>query len=102
MCLYISLESVFFGSGYTYDGFIVLACTTNIINNNIDHCFSYVTTSSNNELNVWHSGLGLIDVERMNRLARNSLLDPLTRVDLDTCEPCFRWKSNKETIWESS
>ncbi|KAL1219683.1 Retrovirus-related Pol polyprotein from transposon TNT 1-94 [Cardamine amara subsp. amara] len=86
MGLHISLGSVFYGSGYTYDGFIVLDCNTTTSSNNND-CFSFVTSSTNNETDVWHARLGHIGVDRMKRLAKEGLL--LAQIDLNTCESCL-------------
>lgn len=38
--------------GYACDGFIIIDFITNIVSSNIDHCFSYVTSYTNVEINV--------------------------------------------------
>ena len=58
-------------------------------------CFSLFIQSSNDDLNVnvWHARLGHIEQERMNRLARDGLLGPITKVELSICEYCLQGKA---------
>ena len=64
------------------DGFIVL--NTKYVECYSGVCFSLFTQFSNDDLNVnvWHVKLGHIGQERMNRLARDGLLGPITKVEL--------------------
>ena len=58
-------------------------------------CFSLFIQSSNDDLNVnvWHTRLGHIGQERMNRLAHDGLLRPITKVELSICEYCLQGKA---------
>ena len=60
--------------------------------------FSYVTSSTNNEIDViiWHARLGHIKQERIHKLARESLLGPLTKFKLPICENCLVGKAARK------
>ena len=60
--------------------------------------FSYVTSSSNNEIDAitWHARLGHIRQERMHRLARQGLLGLLTKVELLIYENCLTGKATRK------
>ena len=84
------LNSVLIGTGHLISCFIIL--NTILDGSGYDNnCFSYVTSSSNNEIDAitWHARLGHIGQERMYRLTRNSMLDPLTKIELPICENCL-------------
>ena len=101
MGLHISLDSVFFGYGYTYDGFIVLDCNTTTSSNNND-CFSFVTSSTTIDMDVWHARLCHIGVDRMKRLAKEGLLGSLARIDLNTCESCLAGKAIRKPFGKAT
>ena len=42
-----------------------------------------------NESIKWHAILGHIGQDCVKRLVREGLLDPLTKAELSTCEPCL-------------
>jgi hypothetical protein len=81
------LETIYYGSGFISDGFMVL---------NID-CYNndgsvFLLTSSDDVSNssvVWHARLGHIGQERMARLTREGLIGNLAKVTLPTCEHCL-------------
>ena len=92
-------NTFYFGCGHIVDGFILL--NTKNVEYYSGVCFSLFTQSSNDDLNVnvWHARLGHIGQERMNRLARDGLFGPITKVELSTCEYCLQGKATKKTIW---
>jgi len=47
----------------------------------------------NSESIKWHARLGHMGQDRMGRLAKEGLLDRLTRVKLPRCEPCLAGKA---------
>ena len=88
------LETNYYGSGYWDNGFIVFDLVSN---NNVG--FSLMTSfssSSDNDVNVWHSRLGHIGQQRMNRLAKEGLLGPLKKVNLPTCPNCLEEKMKRK------
>ena len=89
-------NTVYFGCGHIVDGFIVL--NTKYVECYSGVCFSLFTQSSNNDLNVnvWHARFGHIGQERMNRLACDGLLGPITKVELSTCEYCLQGKATRK------
>ena len=66
------LGQQYYGSGYFFNGFIVL----DVEHGKNDECFSYITLVVNyeNNVNVWHAILGHIGQNRMNRLAKKRLI----------------------------
>ena len=90
----------YYGSGCWDNGFIVHDLVSN---NNVG--FSFMTSSSSssdNDMNVWHSRLGHIGQQRMNKLTKESLLGPLKKVNLLTCLNCLKEKMIKKTIWKNN
>ena len=84
------LKTNYYGSGCSDNGFIVF----DLVSNN-NASFSLITSSSSfsdNDVNVWHSRLGHIGQQRMNRLAKKGLLGPLKKVNLSTCPNCLEGK----------
>ena len=71
--------------------------TTNIVLN--DSSSIYVVGNSSSDSNIesilWHARLGHIGQDRLNRLARASLLESLARVELPTCEHCLAGKATR-------
>ena len=51
-----------------------------------------MTYSNDNDMNVWHSRLGHIEQQRMNRLAKEGHLGALKKVNLPTCPNCLEKK----------
>jgi len=49
--------------------------------------------NSNSESVKWHARLGHVGQDRINRLAKEGLLDRLTRVKLPRCESCLAGKA---------
>ena len=81
------LGQQFYGSGYFYDGFIVL----DVEHGESNECFSYITSvvDYENNVEVWHARLGHIGQSRMNQLAKEGLLRNLNKVELSICEHCL-------------
>ena len=97
VCLEIFLNSVLIGTGHLINGFIVL--DTILYDSSYDNsCFSYVTSFSNNEIDVitWHARLSHLRQERMYRLARKGMLGPLTKIKLPICENCLVGKTTRK------
>ena len=88
------LGKQFYGSGYFYDGFIVL----DVKHSESNECFSYITSivDYENNVEVWHARLGHIGQSQMNRLAKEGLLGILNKVDLSTCEHCLAGKTSRK------
>ena len=95
--LKIFLNSILIGTRHLINGFIVL--DTILDDSSYDtSCFSYVTSSSNNEIDAitWHARLGHIGQEIMYRLERKGMLVPLTKIELSICENCLAGKTTKK------
>ena len=79
-----------FGQATLKGDFIVLDLDDNY--NNISSAYvSYF--DSNSESVKWHARLGHVGQDRINRLAKEGLLDQLTRVKLPRCESCLAGKA---------
>lgn len=83
-----------FGHGTFRDGFCVLDLDDNYYNNSSLAYASYVDDYS--ECVLWHTRLGHIGQDRMNRLAKEGLLNQLTKVKLPKCEPCLAGKATRK------
>ena len=97
VCLEIFLNSVFIGTRHLINGFIVVDTILN--GSSYDNIyFSYVTSSSNNEIDAitWHARLYHIGQEKMYRLARKGMLGPLTKIELPICENYLARKTTKK------
>ena len=81
------LGQQYYGSGYLFDGFIVL----DVKHGESNDYFSYITSVINydNNVEVWHVRLSHIGQSRMNRLAKEGLLGNLNKVEFSTCEHCL-------------
>ncbi|KAK2993950.1 hypothetical protein RJ640_000548 [Escallonia rubra] len=80
----IFLDDVLFGHGFRMDSLFEL----DLINS--QSSYSYVVNDNiMNDSTTWHAMLGHIRQDRMPRLARESLLGPLAKVNLQTCEACL-------------
>ncbi|KAL3522733.1 hypothetical protein ACH5RR_015567 [Cinchona calisaya] len=80
--------------GFIMDGLFFLDCESN------NASATYVSTSSSEsacDSIKWRARLGHIGQDRMSRLAREELLGYLTKINLQTCEPCLA-RSNCGTI----
>ncbi|KAK2973062.1 hypothetical protein RJ640_023559 [Escallonia rubra] len=75
----IFLDDVLFGHGFCMDSTFQL----DLIDS--QSSYSYIV----NDSTTWHARLGHIGQDRMTRLAREGLLGPLTKVNLQTCEACL-------------
>ena len=62
------VDLFFYGSGYFFDGFIVL----NVEHGKSNDCFSYITSVVNyeNNVEVWHTRLGHIGQSQINQLTK--------------------------------
>ncbi|GJW15333.1 integrase [Tanacetum coccineum] len=90
--LYLGIT--YYGTGRIMDGFMLLDTVNNKCNVN-SNCFSYVASSSSNVSDdpiTCHSRLGHIGKHRMNRLAREGLLGPVSIVS----EPCLACKATRK------
>ena len=76
-CLNVFFRKTFYGSGYLLDGFIVMDVDN--VSYYSSNSFSLFTSSniSNNDVNIWHARLGHIGQPRMDRLAKDGLLDQI-------------------------
>ena len=70
------LGTTYYGSGFVLNGFMVLDIDNYVLSNTNDSYYFFMTTSRNTCDNViiWHTRLGHIGQEIMNRLARENLL----------------------------
>lgn len=91
------LHSVFIGIGYLLNGFIILY-TYFFSNNNYNSCFSMITSSNvlNMDVNTWHTRLGHIKQDRINRLAREGIIVSLVNIQLPICECCLTGKATRK------
>ena len=66
----LCLSTIFYGSSFVLNGFIVMDIDHFNFNNNVS--FSLVTISHNhkNDVHLWHARLNHIDQDRMSRLAK--------------------------------
>ena len=95
----IFLNSILIGTGHLVNDFIVLDIILD--NSSYDNSFfSFVTSSSNNEINdiTWHARLDHIGQERMHRLVREDILGALTKVELPICENFLAGKINRKSF----
>ena len=89
-------NDIFYGCGFMSEGFMVLD-TLNCINDNTVSFSLFATPNSLDvDANKWHARLGHIGQERMNRLAREGLLGPVTKIDLPICEHCLAGKTTRK------
>ncbi|KAK2966916.1 hypothetical protein RJ640_000544 [Escallonia rubra] len=80
----IFLDDVLFGHGFRVDSPFQL----DLIDS--QSSYSYVVNDNiMNDSTTWHARLGHIGQDRMTRLAREGLLGPLAKVNLQTCEACL-------------
>lgn len=79
-------EDLFYSVGYFLDGFIMLNFEQHDIFGN--SCFCLHAFSSNNVVVViiWHTRIGHICQDWMNRLAKKDLLGSILKIDLPICE----------------
>ena len=100
--LTIYFDSEFYGSGYISSGFIILDIDYSQIQNNNN--YSLIASSSNAliDATVWHSRLGHIGQDRMNHLAKEGLLEPLSHIDLPVCEQCLAEKATWKPFGEAT
>ena len=74
----------------------------------MDHCYNNspsVFVSSfdfDSESIKWHARLGHIGQDRMSRLAKEALLDQLTKVKLPRCESCLAGKATVKPFGKAS
>ena len=63
--------------------------------NNVNESFSLIATNNNvyNNSVRWHARLSHIGQDKINKLARESLLGSLAKVSLSTCEHCLARKT---------
>ncbi|KAK2980404.1 hypothetical protein RJ640_014577 [Escallonia rubra] len=81
----IFLDDVLFGHGFRMDS---LFFQLDLIDS--QSSYSYVVNDNiMNDSTTWHARLGHIGQDRMTRLAREGLLGPLAKVNLQTCEACL-------------
>ncbi|KAK2973299.1 hypothetical protein RJ640_029749 [Escallonia rubra] len=84
----IFLDDVLFGHGFRMDSLFQL----DLIDS--QSSYSYVVNDNiMNDSTTWHARLGHIGQDRMTRLAREGLLGPLAKVNLQTCEACLAGKA---------
>ena len=90
--LVIFADGILYGHGSFMDDFIKLDLNV-YSHSSANSTSSYVISSNNIDSATWHARLGHIGRDRMTRLARESLLSSLTKVDLQLCEPCLAGKA---------
>ena len=83
----IILDGISIGHGYIWNNLFRIDLV-----NSISSSLSYVANNAIDSV-TWHARLGHIGKDRMARLARESLLGPLAKVDLPTCESCLMGKA---------
>ncbi|KAK2984979.1 hypothetical protein RJ640_028819 [Escallonia rubra] len=84
----IFLDNVLFGHGFHVDSIFQL----DLINSRSS--YSYVVNDNIvNDSTIWHARLGHIGQDRMIRLAREGLLGPLAKVNLQICKACLASKA---------
>ena len=90
----LSLGTIFYGSSYIFNGFIVM----DIDYNKCNLSYSMITSLHNceNELNIWHAQLGHIGQDGMDRLVKEGLLPTHDKVDFSTYKYCLIGKSTKK------
>ncbi|KAK2994002.1 hypothetical protein RJ640_005874 [Escallonia rubra] len=82
------LVDILFGHGFRMDSPFQL----DLIDS--QSSYSYVVNDNIvNDFTNWHERLDHIGQDRMTRLAREGLLGPLTKVNLQTCEACLAGKA---------
>ena len=98
----IFLGTTYYGFGFISDGLMVLDIDYSS-SNNVNESFSLITTNENvcNNSGRWHVRLAQIGQDRMNRLARESLLGPLTKVSIPTCKHCLASKAVRKPFNEA-
>ncbi|GJV93118.1 gag-pre-integrase domain-containing protein [Tanacetum coccineum] len=98
------LGITYYGTRNNMDGFMVLDTVNNKFNVN-SNCFSYVALSSSNVFDdsiTWHARLRHIGKDRMNRLAQEGLLGPLSIVSFPTCELCLAGKATRKQFHKAT
>ena len=68
--VYLSLGTIYFGSGYVLDCFFVMDLDYNLSSCNVSFSMFSTSRDSENDVNVWQARLGHIGQQRMNRLAK--------------------------------
>jgi len=105
---FVSLMRIGFSFGYRTDG-LDLFYNSNLFGHatlkgdfivlDLDNAYDnksavYVSYfDSNSESVKWHARLGYVGQDRRGRLAKEGLLDRITRVKLPRCEPCLAGKA---------
>ncbi|KAK2994180.1 hypothetical protein RJ640_018165 [Escallonia rubra] len=93
----IFLDDVFFGHGFRMDNLFQL----DLIDS--QSSYSYVVNDNiMNDSTTWHARLGHIGQDRMTRLAREGLLGPLAKVNLQTCEACLAGKACRKPFGKAA
>jgi transposase InsO family protein len=100
MAVKIFLDTQYYGCGFVSNGFMVL----DINNLCYDNTIALLTSSDNvyNDSILWHARLGHIGQDRMKRLAREGLIDPLAKTSLPTCEHCLMGKSKRKPFGKAT
>ena len=98
----IFLGTTYYGFGFISDGSMVLDIDYSS-SNNVNESFSLIATNDNvcNNSVKRYARLGHIGQDIMNRLARESLLGPLAKVSLPTCEHCLARKAIRKPFSKS-
>ena len=94
------LEITYYGFRFILDGFMVLDIDNYVLSNTNDSYYFFMTTSRNTCDNViiWHTRLGHIGQESMNRLARKNLLSQFTKINMPTCKCCLASKTTRKSF----
>ena len=82
------LGTTYHGSGFILDGFMILHIDNYVLSDTNDSYYSLMTTSRHvcDNVIIWHARLGYIGQGRMNKLARENLLNQFSKIDMLTCE----------------
>jgi hypothetical protein len=95
-CVKIHLDNIFYGSGFIFNGFMVLD-TVNVSINYYASIYVVQTSSTINDSNIitWHARLRHIGQDRFHRLAKAGLLGSLTKEKLPVCEHYLAGKATR-------
>ena len=82
------LGTTYHGSGFILDGFMILHIDNYVLSETNDSYYLLMTTSRNacDNVIIWHARLGYIGQGRMNKLARENLLNQFSKIDMPNCE----------------
>jgi len=95
-CVKIYLDNIFYGFGFVLNSFMVLD-TVNVSINYYASIYVVQNSSTINDSNIitWQAKLGHIRQAWLHRLARDGVLESLTKKKLLVCEHCLTGKATR-------